>query len=155
MDLLMEHVGKGFITMLLISMPVVLTAAGIGLVVGILQAVTQIQEQTIAAAPKIVGVFLVLMVLGGFFLNILEEYLKESANLAFNVITKEGDFVLPSASGDKDYSGLNKPSYGDLMKNPAKSAFGPHRYKPTYTPAPKAPTPSPNFVESRKLYTGR
>ena len=40
-----------------------LVAAGIGLVVGILQAVTQVQEQTIAAAPKILGVFLVIMLL--------------------------------------------------------------------------------------------
>src|ERR1035437_6364131 len=110
MELLMEHVGKGFLTMLLISMPVVLSAAAIGLVVGVLQAVTQIQEQTIAAAPKIVGVFLVLMVMGGFFMNMLEEYLEESANLAFNVITREGNYVLPARVGDKNYSGLNKPN---------------------------------------------
>ena len=53
MELLMEHLAKGFMTMLIISMPCVLIAAAVGLVVGILQAVTQVQEQTIAAAPKI------------------------------------------------------------------------------------------------------
>ena len=52
--------------MLTISMPAVLTAASIGLVVGILQAVTQVQEQTIAAAPKVLGVFLVIMIMGSF-----------------------------------------------------------------------------------------
>ena len=49
MEMLMEYMAKGFVAMLSISMPCVLVAAGIGLVVGILQAVTQVQEQTIAA----------------------------------------------------------------------------------------------------------
>ena len=71
MDLLLEQLGKGFITMLLIAMPAVLTAAAIGLVVGILQAVTQVQEQTIAAAPKILGVFLVIMLMGPFYTDYL------------------------------------------------------------------------------------
>ena len=53
MEILLEYLAKGFLIMLAISMPCVLVAAGIGLVVGILQAVTQVQEQTIAAAPKI------------------------------------------------------------------------------------------------------
>ena len=63
MELMMEHLANGFIVMLLITMPLVLTAAAIGLVVGILQAVTSVQEQTIAAAPKILMVFL--MIIGG------------------------------------------------------------------------------------------
>ena len=64
MEILLEFMGKGLLTMLMISMPCVLTAAFVGLIVGILQAVTQVQEQTIAAAPKILAVFLVLMFLG-------------------------------------------------------------------------------------------
>ena len=43
MELLLEYLAKGFMTMLAISMPCVLTAAAIGLVVGIIQAVTQVQ----------------------------------------------------------------------------------------------------------------
>ena len=49
-EVLLEYLAKGFLIMLSISMPCVLCAAGIGLVVGILQAVTQVQEQTIADA---------------------------------------------------------------------------------------------------------
>ena len=64
MEILTEYLSKGFMTMLAISMPCVLTAAAIGLVVGILQAVTQVQEQTIAAAPKIFAVFFVIIVGG-------------------------------------------------------------------------------------------
>ena len=47
MELLTEYLAKGFMTMLSISLPCVLVAASVGLVVGILQAVTQVQEQTI------------------------------------------------------------------------------------------------------------
>ena len=54
MEVLVEYLAKGFMVMLTVCMPCVLVAAAVGLVVGILQAVTQVQEQTIAAAPKIV-----------------------------------------------------------------------------------------------------
>ena len=63
MDLLIEFFAKGLVSMLMIAMPCVLTAAAVGLVVGILQAVTQVQEQTIAAAPKIFLVFLVIIII--------------------------------------------------------------------------------------------
>ena len=59
MEALVEFLAKGFMVMLSVSMPCVLMAALVGLVIGILQAVTQVQEQTIAAAPKIVIVFLI------------------------------------------------------------------------------------------------
>ena len=49
MEMLTEYLAKGFMTMLSISMPCVLVAAGIGLVVGIIQAITQVQEQNIQA----------------------------------------------------------------------------------------------------------
>ena len=71
-EVLLEYLAKGFLIMLSISMPCVLTAAGIGLVVGILQAVTQVQEQTIAAAPKILGVFLIIVIGGVGFIKLLK-----------------------------------------------------------------------------------
>ncbi len=40
---------------ILIGSPVLLTGMAVGLVVGLLQALTQIQEQTIAFVPKIVA----------------------------------------------------------------------------------------------------
>ena len=77
MELLVEYLAKGFITMLSISLPCVLVAAGIGLVVGILQAVTQVQEQTIAAAPKIIAVFLGMMLVGGWILENIVSFMTE------------------------------------------------------------------------------
>jgi flagellar biosynthesis protein FliQ len=95
MELLIEHLGQGLMLSLLMSMPAILMAAGIGLVVGILQAVTQVQEQTIAAAPKIIGVFAVLLLGGGLMMNLMTDYLRQSFQVAFNDIPQDGIFILP------------------------------------------------------------
>ena len=50
---------------LLVSAPVLIAAMVVGLAIGLLQAVTQVQEQTLAFVPKLVGVALVLALLGG------------------------------------------------------------------------------------------
>lgn len=50
---------------LLVSGPPLLVALAIGLVVGLLQAVTQVQEQTLSFVPKLVAVATVLVVGGG------------------------------------------------------------------------------------------
>lgn len=104
MELLMEFMAKGFMTMLSISMPCVLTAAGIGLIVGILQAVTQVQEQTIAAAPKILAVFMVITIGGYGFVRLLTNMTVEGFGIAFNVIPKNDEFVLPA-----DYYNYTRP----------------------------------------------
>ena len=50
---------------LLVSAPALLASVLIGLLVGLLQAATQVQEQTLSFVPKLVGVALVLATLGG------------------------------------------------------------------------------------------
>jgi len=95
MELLIDHLGRGLMLSLLLSIPVVLVAAVVGLVVGILQAVTQVQEQTIAAAPKILAVFLALMIGGGLMMSSLEDYLRETFQVAFNEVPQDGVFVMP------------------------------------------------------------
>ncbi len=54
---------------LILSMPLLLTALGVGLIVAIFQATTQIQEQTLAFIPKIVMVFMVLLFAGPWMLQ--------------------------------------------------------------------------------------
>jgi flagellar biosynthesis protein FliQ len=162
MDLLMEHMGKGIIVMLILSMPSVLTAAAIGLVIGILQAVTQVQEQTIAAAPKILGVFLAIMILGGFSMNILQNYFIESSNIAFNIIPRDEEMVLPPSSTyaqgakiyEEEFYGEKKPEIKDIMKNPGKVPYSDQKYKQSYTKTPKDVSFPPNFIESKKIHSG-
>jgi flagellar biosynthetic protein FliQ len=50
---------------LLVSAPALLVSLGVGLSVGLLQAVTQVQEQTLSFVPKLALVALALVVFGG------------------------------------------------------------------------------------------
>ncbi len=54
---------------LLLAGPAMLAALLIGLTISILQATTQIQDQMLNLVPKIVGVFVVILVLGSWLLN--------------------------------------------------------------------------------------
>ncbi|HEY0970395.1 MAG TPA: flagellar biosynthesis protein FliQ [Gemmatimonadales bacterium] len=47
---------------LLLAAPMLVAALGIGLVVSVFQAVTQIQEQTLSFVPKLVGVAAIFLV---------------------------------------------------------------------------------------------
>ncbi len=49
---------------LLVSAPPVLASMFIGLIVSVFQATTQIQEQTLTFVPKIIGVFVSLVIAG-------------------------------------------------------------------------------------------
>ena len=49
-------------TMLIIGSPVLVAGLVVGLLVGLFQALTQIQEQSVAFVPKIIVMFLVLSV---------------------------------------------------------------------------------------------
>ena len=156
MELLMEHLAKGFMTMLIISMPCVLIAAAVGLVVGILQAVTQVQEQTIAAAPKIFAVFLLIIIAGTFYVRLLSEYFYESADLAFNIIPKEDNFVLaPEESLAVKRQGVNirKPGVGEVMRHPGKIPYADRKQRQIRS-MPVAPTtPEANFAENKYINT--
>ena len=113
MEILIEYLAKGFVVMLMVSLPCVLVAAGIGLVVGILQAVTQVQEQTIAAAPKILCVFLTIIILGGWYTKTLTDFLIEGTGIAFNVVPKSDNYVLPP-----DYYKHTKPFIKEFYEGP-------------------------------------
>lgn len=159
MEVLIEYLAKGFLLMLAISMPCVLVAAGIGLVVGILQAVTQVQEQTIAAAPKILGVFLVIVIGGIGFINLLKGYVMDGMAIAFNHISKSDSYVLPAnyykytTPFEKEMVDKfkNQDDINDIMKNPGKVPFIDNQQKTKYIPSPQTPMPKPNFVETNKI----
>ncbi len=56
-------------TLLKVVTPVLLVTLFIGLIIGIFQALTQIQEMTLAFVPKIIGVFVTIILLFPFMLN--------------------------------------------------------------------------------------
>ena len=61
-------------TILTVSAPLLIVALVIGIVVSVLQATTQINEQTLVFIPKIVGMLLVLVVLGDWMLTRMSNY---------------------------------------------------------------------------------
>ena len=56
-------------TIIMCSAPVLVISLVVGLVVSIIQTVTSIQEQTLTFVPKIIAVFLGLMLFGAWILN--------------------------------------------------------------------------------------
>lgn len=63
-DYLFLVVRQGLYLSIVISAPVVLASLLVGLVVSVLQATTQIQEQTLTFAPKLLAVLLALAICG-------------------------------------------------------------------------------------------
>ena len=62
---------------LMVAAPMLLVALVIGLIVSIFQAATQINESTLSFIPKLVGVFVALVVAGPWMLSILLDYMRE------------------------------------------------------------------------------
>mgnify|MGYP001449012894 FL=1 len=60
---------RAVFTTLLIAAPLLLIALGVGLLVSIFQATTQIQEQTLAFIPKIIAVLVSLIIFGPWMLS--------------------------------------------------------------------------------------
>jgi len=66
------HIGRKAVeTVLLGSAPMLIAAMIIGLIISIFQAATQINEQTMTFIPKIVVVFVTLLIFGPWLMNLL------------------------------------------------------------------------------------
>lgn len=61
----------------LIAAPVLLAALVVGLMVGIIQAATSVNEQTLTLVPKLAVTALVFVVLGGAMMALLSDFLRE------------------------------------------------------------------------------
>ena len=67
--LVLDIMRKAFLTIILVSGPILFIALGVGLTVSIFQATTQIQEQTLSFVPKILAVIFGLIIFGSFMIN--------------------------------------------------------------------------------------
>jgi len=65
---------------LLISAPLLLTALVVGLIISIFQAATQLNEATLQFVPKLVAMFLVLIIAGPWILQTLIDYIQRLFN---------------------------------------------------------------------------
>ena len=79
-DVVMDIAREALLLILKVSLPVLLVSMVIGLIVSIFQTVTSIQEQTLTFVPKIIAVFLTLMLLGGWMLDKMVDFMTKLWN---------------------------------------------------------------------------
>ncbi|MBS4016618.1 MAG: flagellar biosynthesis protein FliQ [Dechloromonas sp.] len=61
---------------LMMAAPMLIAALAVGLIVSIFQAATQINEATLQFVPKLVAIFLVLILLGPWMLQYMVDYIQ-------------------------------------------------------------------------------
>jgi flagellar biosynthesis protein FliQ len=61
---------------MLVAAPLLITALAVGLLVSIFQAATQINEMTLSFIPKLLAVFLVLVLAGPWMLEVMVDYIR-------------------------------------------------------------------------------
>ena len=67
---------QALMVLLLVSAPLLLVALAVGLLVSIFQAATQINEMTLSFIPKLVAVFVTLIIAGPWILSTLIDYIR-------------------------------------------------------------------------------
>lgn len=71
------ELGRGAIEiLLLVSLPLFIVALAVGLLVSIFQAATQINEATLSFVPKLVSIFVTLILAGPWMITILTDYIR-------------------------------------------------------------------------------
>jgi len=73
-ELVINIVQNALYILVIVSAPVLLVSLVVGLLVSVLQAATQINEMTLTFIPKLLAMFLVLVLAGPWMLNTLVEY---------------------------------------------------------------------------------
>ncbi|KJV25595.1 flagellar biosynthetic protein FliQ [Aquitalea magnusonii] len=73
-ELVINLVQNALYILIIVSAPVLLVSLVVGLLVSVLQAATQINEMTLTFIPKLLAMFLVLVLAGPWMLNTLVEY---------------------------------------------------------------------------------
>lgn len=69
-----------------VSAPILIVSLVVGLIISILQTVTSIQEQTLTFVPKLLSIFLVLMLAGNWIIRSIAEYFEYLASNFSNFI---------------------------------------------------------------------
>jgi len=76
-DLVIQLAQEALLMVMLISAPMLGLGLLVGLLVSIFQATTSIQEQTLAFIPKIIAVFVAILVFGPWMLRLMVDYVSQ------------------------------------------------------------------------------
>lgn len=84
---LQELAAMSLMKVLLWSAPAVLAGLMVGFMVSLFQAVTQIQEQTLTFVPKIIAVFIVLLITGGWIVGEIQTFTQDTYDTVAQLVT--------------------------------------------------------------------
>jgi len=84
--LVLKILRETLMTILLVSAPILGVGMVVGLIVSIIQTTTSIQEQTLTFVPKIIAIFLTIILFGSWMIRVLVNY----TNNIFLLIEKLG-----------------------------------------------------------------
>lgn len=65
---------NAMVTAIKLAAPILIVSAVIGLVISVLQAATQIHEQTLSFVPKLIAIALILVILGPWMMSIMNDF---------------------------------------------------------------------------------
>lgn len=74
-SIIVTQTSKAILLIIIMSLPIILTAMIIGFSVSILQAITQVQEQTLSFVPKSLTVYAVIILLSPWMLNTMLSFI--------------------------------------------------------------------------------
>ncbi len=73
-------VSEGLFVVIKVSTPILMVSLVIGLVISIFQTATSIQEQTMTFVPKVLAVFITIIILGNWMASVLTDYITDLWN---------------------------------------------------------------------------
>ena len=79
-NIIIDIARQAILLILKLAAPMLIVSLVIGLVVSVLQTVTSIQEQTLTFVPKLIGVFLTLMLFSNWIMTSIAEFTTELIN---------------------------------------------------------------------------
>lgn len=75
-DAVLDIARDAIFNIIIVSAPLLLISLIVGLIISIFQTVTSIQEQTLTFVPKIIAVFITLMLAGSWMMNTMIEFVQ-------------------------------------------------------------------------------
>lgn len=132
---------ESIITILMVAGPIVLFTAVAGLVLGVIQAATQIQDQAIPSAVKLVGIMLLIIFLGAWMFNYLSNFTEKTFSKAFSAPIEQRSPV------------LDAEEFNPRGNNPAAQTYNPNDNSDPNLPN-LAPLTTPEYPELNSNYSG-
>ncbi len=76
---------EAFVIILKVGGPILFISIVIGLVISILQAATQVHEQTLTFVPKLLAIGIILLISGSWMMNVLKDFTRYIFDLMVNI----------------------------------------------------------------------